>query len=45
MLHRDVKSLNFMVSLDGNVVKLIDFGLSKVSSVASQTVSTLRGGG
>ena len=40
VLHRDIKSLNFMVSLDGNILKLIDFGMSKVSSVTSQNIST-----
>ena len=39
MIHRDLKSLNYMVSMDGNVVKLIDFGMSKVAS--AQSVSTI----
>ena len=41
MIHRDLKSLNFMVSMDGNMMKLIDFGTSKVSSASMQSVSTV----
>ena len=41
VLHRDLKSLNYMVSLDGNIMKLIDFGMSKVSSATSRNVSTV----
>ena len=40
VIHRDLKSLNYMVSMDGNAVKLIDFGMSKVSSASSRSVST-----
>ena len=35
VLHRDIKSSNFMLSPDWTPLKLIDFGLSKVSSNAS----------
>ena len=37
VVHRDVKSLNYMVSLDGNEVKLIDFGMSKAVHHVSTT--------
>ena len=36
VLHRDIKSLNFMLSADWTTLKLIDFGLSKVSSNVSE---------
>ena len=36
VLHRDIKSLNFMLSAEWTTLKLIDFGLSKVSSHASE---------
>ena len=40
VIHRDLKSLNYMVSMDGNVVKLIDFGLSKINYASWRSVST-----
>ena len=41
VIHRDLKSLNYMVSMDGNVVKLIDFGMSKVNSASLRSVLTV----
>ena len=38
MIHRDLKSLNYMVSMDGNAMKIIDFGMSKVNSASAQIV-------
>jgi serine/threonine protein kinase len=45
IVHRDIKSLNFLVSHDLSVLKLIDFGMAKViaSSQATPTMPQKQG--